>query len=193
MGWEGHLLLIDDAAEKRAKIEAAIGELARTRGLLERAGLPCPIVSCGGTGSWPITMSLPGVTEVQAGGVIFMDAFYREKCHIKEFRNALTLLVTVVSRPTPERAIIDAGRKAMNIELIAPQVIGRDDITVERLSAEHGQLRLDPSAQSLKIGERLELIPGYSDLTTVLHNQFYVTEDDRLIDIWRLAARGRLD
>ena len=192
MGWEGHLLLIEDAAEKQAKVQAAIGELARTRGLFEKAGLPCPIVSCGGTGSWPITASQPGVTEVQAGGVIFMDAFYRQRCRIREFRDALTLLVTVVSRPAPERAIIDAGRKAMNIELIAPQVVGRDDITVERLSAEHGALRLAPSAQSLRIGDRLELIPGYSDLTTVLHDEFYVIENGKLVDIWKLATRGRL-
>jgi len=89
--------------------------------------------------------------------------------------------------------VIDAGRKALNIELLPPQVIGRDDILVDRLSAEHGQLKLAPSAQSLRIGERLELIPGYSDLTTVLHNQFYVLEDGKLRDIWPLTGRGRLD
>jgi D-serine deaminase-like pyridoxal phosphate-dependent protein len=193
MGWEGHLLTIEDASEKQGKIAAAIGELLHTRVLFEAAGLPCPIVSCGGTGSWPITAGQPGVTEVQAGGVIFMDEFYRRRCRVAPFHNALTLLVTVVSRPAPDRAIIDAGRKAMNIDLIPSRVVGRDDITVERLSAEHGQLKLAPSAQSLAIGDRLELIPGYSDLTTVLHNQFYVIQDGRLADIWRLTARGRLD
>ncbi len=193
MAWEGHLLTIEDPADKAAKIESAIGRLTATRRLLESSGLPCSIVSCGGTGSLPLTVQQPGITEVQAGGVIFMDAFYRHRCRIEGFRHALTLLVTVVSRPSPERAVIDAGRKSMFNDSHPALVVGRDGIEVDRLSAEHGQLKLAPAAQSLRIGERLELIPGYSDLTTVLRNQFYVLEDGRLIDIWSLAGRGRLE
>jgi D-serine deaminase-like pyridoxal phosphate-dependent protein len=193
MAWEGHLLTIDDPADKAAKIESAIDRLTATRRLLESSGLPCNIVSCGGTGSLPLTVQQPEITEVQAGGVIFMDAFYRHRCRIEGFRHALTLLVTVVSRPAPDRAVIDAGRKAMFNDSHPALVVGRDDIQVDRLSAEHGQLKLAPAAQSLRIGERLELIPGYSDLTTVLHNQFYVLEEGKLVDIWPLAGRGRLE
>src|SRR5207237_7145159 len=104
------------------------------------AGIACRIVSCGGTGSLPFAVTQPGITEIQAGGVIFMDAFYRYKCRIEGFRYALTILTTVVSRPAPDRAIIDAGRKTMNIELLPPLVMDRADITVDRLSAEHGIL-----------------------------------------------------
>jgi D-serine deaminase-like pyridoxal phosphate-dependent protein len=193
MGYEGHLLLVEDQAEKAAKIRAALSQLTQTRKLLEEASLPCPIVSCGGTGSLTFAVQQPGVTEIQAGGVIFMDAFYRNRCRIGHFRYALTLLVTVVSRPAADRAIIDAGRKALNMELGPPLVIGREDIQVDRLSAEHGVLKLAPSAQNLRIGERLELVPGYADLTTVLYNEFCVVRDNRLHDMWRLAARGRLD
>ena len=193
MGYEGHLLTIDDQAEKAAKIRAALSLLTDTRQQLEQAGLPCPIVSCGGTGSLPFAVLQPGITEVQAGGLIFMDAFYRQQCQIGDFRLALTLLSTVVSRPAPDRAIIDAGRKALNMEIAIPLVKSRDDIRVERLSAEHGWLKLEPSAQDVAIGDRLELIPGYGDLTTVLHNQFYAMKDGQLHDIWPLTARGRLD
>jgi D-serine deaminase-like pyridoxal phosphate-dependent protein len=193
MGYEGHLLTIADQAQKANKIRAALTQLTDTRKLLEQANLPCPIVSCGGTGSLPFAVLQPGITEVQAGGLIFMDAFYREQCKIGHFRQSLTLVVTVVSRPAPDRAIIDAGRKAMNIEIAMPLVKGRDDIHVDRLSAEHGILRLEPSAQQLKIGDRLELVPGYGDLTTVLHNQFYALQDGKLHDIWPLPARGRLE
>jgi D-serine deaminase-like pyridoxal phosphate-dependent protein len=121
-----------------------------------------------------------------------MDAFYRYKCHLEGFRYALTILTTIVSRPTPDRAIIDAGRKTMNMEIAMPMVIGREDVTVDRLSAEHGILKLGPAAQDLKVGDRLELIPGYGDLTTVLHNQFFVLQVGKLVDIWPLTARGRL-
>jgi D-serine deaminase-like pyridoxal phosphate-dependent protein len=174
--------------------------LGETKRAFEKAKLPCPIVSCGGTGSLPFAVKQAGITEIQAGGVIFMDVFYRTLCRIDDFRYALFLITTVVSRPTPERAIIDAGRKSINIEITPPRVRGsasgdplRGDIEVKRLSAEHGELKLEPSAQSLKIGDRLELIPGYGDLTTVLHNTFYVLQNDRLVDLWPLSARGRVE
>ena len=121
-----------------------------------------------------------------------MDAFYRHRCQVTEFEFALKLLTTVVSRPTANRAIIDAGRKSQHADLHPPLVCGRDDIRVGRLSAEHGELALDPSATDLRIGDRLQLIPGYADLTCVLHNDFYVLRDNKLVDIWPLAARGKL-
>jgi D-serine deaminase-like pyridoxal phosphate-dependent protein len=193
MGYEGHLLTIADQGEKAARICAALGQLVETAERIRSAGIDCRIVSCGGTGSLPFAVMQPGITEVQAGGVIFMDAFYRHKCQLEGFRYALSLLVTVVSRPAPDRAIIDAGRKALNADIANPIVVGREDITVACLSAEHGWLKLGPAAVDLKIGDRLEIIPGYGDLTTVLHNQFYVLEHERLVDIWPLTARGRLE
>jgi D-serine deaminase-like pyridoxal phosphate-dependent protein len=193
MGYEGHLLQVPHPAEKQVAIQAAIGRLTDTAQLLRDRGLPCPIVSCGGTGSSMVTLSCPGITELQAGGAIFMDEFYRQRCQVSGYDFALTVLATVVSRPVPERAIIDAGRKSMNIELVPPLVVDRSDVEVTRLSAEHGQLRLAETAFGLRIGDRLEFIPGYADLTTVLHDRFYVFRQGRLAEIWPLEARGRLD
>jgi D-serine deaminase-like pyridoxal phosphate-dependent protein len=192
MGYEGHLLTVENQGEKAARICAALAQLVETAERIAAAGIACPIVSCGGTGSLRFAAQQPGITELQAGGVIFMDAFYRQKCHLEGFRYALTLLATVVGRPAPDRAIIDAGRKTMNMEIALPLVVGRSGIAVRQLSAEHGILHLAPQAQDLKIGDQLELVPGYGDLTTVLHNQFFVIQDGRLADIWPLTARGRL-
>ncbi len=111
---------------------------------------------------------------------------------VAEFDFALKLLTTVVSRPTAERAIIDAGRKSQHADLHIPLVCGREDIRVGRLSAEHGELALESSATDLRIGDRLALIPGYADFTCVLHNEFYVLRDNKLVDVWPLVARGRL-
>jgi D-serine deaminase-like pyridoxal phosphate-dependent protein len=193
MGYEGHLLLVEDQAQKRKQIGDALALLTDNAALLRRHGFSCPIVSCGGTGSLPIAVAQPGITEVQAGGLIFMDAFYRQKCQIEAFEFALTLQVTVVSRPAPQRAIFDAGRKSIHGEFCAPLVVNRAGVKVGRLSAEHGQLEIDDEAPAVTIGERLHLVPGYADLTTVLHNQFYVIEDGKLVDVWPLTARGRLE
>ena len=192
MGYEGHLLTLADPTEKLTKINAALDILSRVKADLLAAGLPCPIVSCAGTGSYRISIAHADITEVQAGGAIFMDAFYRHKCNVPELQYALTIPVTIVARPTPERAIIDAGRKTMNIEVCTPEVLDRTDIHIERLSAEHGDLRLDPSAQSLKIGDRLTMVPGYADLTVALHDKFYCFRKGKLVDIWPVEARGRL-
>jgi D-serine deaminase-like pyridoxal phosphate-dependent protein len=192
MGYEGHLLTIENPGEKAARVCAALSQLVDSAERIKAAGIDCRIVSCGGTGSLPLAVSQPGITEVQAGGVIFMDAFYRHACRLAGYQYALTVLTTVVSRPAADRAIIDAGRKTMNMEIAMPLVIGREDVVVDRLSAEHGSLKLGPSAQDLKIGERLEFVPGYGDLTTVLHNQFFVLQDGKLVDVWPLTARGRL-
>ena len=192
MGYEGHLLTVPDADEKAAQIREALSTLVATKELLERSGIGGPIVSCAGTGSYLYAIRQPGITELQAGGLIFMDAYYRHKCHVPDFDYALTVIATIVSRPTPGRAIIDAGRKTMHGDFQPPFVLGRDDIRVARLSAEHGELELAPSAQDLRIGDRLELVPGYADLTTVLHNQYDCFRGDRLVDIWPIEARGKL-
>ena len=192
MAWEGHLVIIEDQTEKQTRIRAALSQLMATRDLLVSEGIPCPIVSCGGTGSYPTSLTHPGVTEIEAGGAIFMDSFYRRKCRISAFQLALKVVATVVSRPAPERAIIDAGRKTMNMEMAMPFIDGRDDIEVKSLSAEHGTLILAPSAQNLRIGDRLEVIPGYSDFTNVLHDQFYALRGNRIEAIWPLQGRGKL-
>ena len=123
---------------------------------------------------------------------MLMDAFYRHDCQVTAWDYALTVLTSVVSRPTPERAIIDAGRKTMDANHHRPLALRRDDIVVERLSAEHGQLTLAESAQDLKIGDRLEIVPGYSDMTCVLHDQIYGFRKDKLVVIWPVRGRGRL-
>jgi D-serine deaminase-like pyridoxal phosphate-dependent protein len=191
MGYEGHLLTIAEPGEKEAKIRAALGALVSTREALERAGLPCPIASAGGTGSYEIAARVDGITELQAGGGIFMDLMYRNLCHVTSLEFALTILATVTSRPAPDRAIIDAGRKTMNLELQMPEVRGRTGIRVRSLSAEHGVLELG-LGEDLAIGERLELLPGYGDFTTVLHDRFFAVRAGRLEAIWPIEARGRL-
>jgi D-serine deaminase-like pyridoxal phosphate-dependent protein len=192
MGYEGHLLTLENGEEKRRRIHAALDIVGEMKEMLEANDIPCGIVSCGGTGSYIYTVEHPAVTELQAGGAVFMDAFYRHLCHVPDLQYAMSVIVTVVSRPAPDRAIIDAGRKTLNIEQTRPRIVSHEGVEVDRLSAEHGLLRLAPEARDLRIGERLTVIPGYSDLTAVLHDEFFGIRDGRLEVIWPLTGRGRL-
>jgi D-serine deaminase-like pyridoxal phosphate-dependent protein len=192
MGYEGHLLQIAEPAEKERQIRESMQVLVGCKEQIVKAGIGCGIVSAGGTGSYQLTVRCPGVTELQAGGGIFMDPFYRYKCQVKDLDYALTVLATVVSRPTLDRAVLDAGRKTMNPDVALPVVVGHDDAEVKRLSAEHCELTLGPNSRNLKIGDKVELVVGYGDFTTVLHDEFYGFRNDRLEVIWPILGRGKL-
>ena len=192
MGYEGHLLQVADQQEKRRRIGEAIDVLVECRDLLVKSGLPCQIVSAGGTGSFQITSDCPGVTELQAGGGIFACPMYQQRCHLRGLDYALSVLATVVSRPTRERAVLDAGRKSHFPDFQMPPVKNCPGAEVVRVSAEHCELKLSGEAQNLRIGDKVELIPGYADFTTVLHDEFYGFRGERLEVVWPIQARGKL-
>jgi len=192
MGYEGHLLKVADPGEKLRQIREAIGILELSRDSFQNSGLRCDIVSAGGTGSVAITSQCPAVTELQAGGGVFGDPMYVQQCGLEGVEPALTVLATVVSRPALDRAVLDAGRKTTNPDIQAPVVKDHPDAEVVSLSAEHCTLKLGPQSQELRIGDQVELIVGYADFTTPLHDEFYVFHGDRLEAIWPIWARGRL-
>ena len=191
MGYEGHVLMLPDD-EKEPACAEAIGHLAETKAQIEAAGLKCGIVSAGGTGSLIFTPSCPGVTEIQAGGGIMMDALYRYKMHVRGLEHALFVLATVVSRPTPDRANVDAGRKTMDGSLHIPLVPGMEGVSVDSLSAEHGVLKLENPEIELNVGDKIEIIPGYSDMTVFLHDRMYGIRNDRVEVVWNILGRGKL-
>jgi D-serine deaminase-like pyridoxal phosphate-dependent protein len=170
LGYEGHVLELDDDAKQRA-CRTAIGSLVRAGQSVQDAVGSSVIVSCGGTGSYRVAGAVPGVTEIEAGGGCFFDRFYRDACGVSWLEPALTVHSTVTSRPRAGTAIVDAGVKAMSIADGSPIAITYG-VTVRALFAEHGVLELDPAAETIRVGDRVAFIPGYSDSTTVLHAAF---------------------
>jgi D-serine deaminase-like pyridoxal phosphate-dependent protein len=191
MGWEGQTVGIADQAAKEQAIVESVHSLTECAAACAAAGLPCEIVSCGGTGSYAITSRLPGVTEIQAGGGIFSDVYYREVMHV-DHEFALTVLATVTSRPTPTRIICDAGKKAMSGDAAVPRPL--IDLRVESigLSAEHARIALASPAEVPRVGDKIEFVVGYSDTTTMLHDEIYGVRDGRLEVVWPILGRGKL-
>lgn len=193
MGWEGHTVAMPDPAAKQQAIESAVGSLVASGELCRRAGLNVQIVSCGGTGTYTVTANLEGVTEVQAGGGIFGDVFYRESMGV-DHPFALTVLTTVTSRPTPQRIICDAGKKAMSNDLAAPRPLLPVGMEVDGvgLSAEHARVDLRRPSESPHVGDKLEFIVGYSDTTVFLHDELVGARDGRVEVVWPIAGRGKV-
>jgi D-serine deaminase-like pyridoxal phosphate-dependent protein len=192
MGWEGgRLAEIRDPDEKRKQIEAAVGLITASAGRCRTAGLPVEIVSCGGTGTYWITAKLPGVTEVQAGGGIFCDAHYRRDYGVQH-EYALTILTTVISRPTATRIICDAGWKAMARFPALPEPLDMGEVKSLNLSAEHATIELASPRSAPVVGEPVAFVAGYSDSTVFLHDELYGVRKGCLEVIWPILGRGKL-
>ncbi len=191
MGYEGHLLTISDSLKKTDAIRAALDQLVEHRLALEANGMDCRIVSCGGTGSYRYGIEHPGITEVQAGGAVLMDRFYREQCNVSDLQQALTIVATVTGRPAADRAITDAGRKTMDVQIAVPQTVDCAGVEIDYLSAEHGVLRIARDGRQPAVGDRLAFIPGYADFTTYLHSAFVVTRQQQVVAVWPIHGHSR--
>src|SRR4029453_82037 len=88
------------------------GALVETKQLVEGDGIAVPIVSAGAASTYRIAGAFPGITEVQAGSYLLSDGRYRRM--LPEFACALSVLATVISRPSPARVTIDAGQKKLS-------------------------------------------------------------------------------
>lgn len=186
MGWEGHVMHHEDAETIAREATAAVGKLLDSAAACRAAGLHVDWVSCGGTCDYHVVSALPGVTEVQAGSGIFSDVFYRQRGVPLE--PALVLLATVISRK-PDRAIVDAGFKALGPPFLRPQPLVEG---VERLdigSAEHGTLKLASPEAPIALGDKVRFIVGYTDMTVFLHDRIYGVRGDEVERVFDVTAR----
>lgn len=190
MGYEGHLVFVPSLAERERRVRTDLQALLETVSLLESHGLPVHTVSAGGTGTAMITATLPRVTEIQAGSYVFMDGRYQAVEGV-DFECALTLLTTVVSRPRPDRLVVDAGMKTLTHEFGLPRFKGRDDLELLGLSEEHGTVRVRDPSVPVRPGDVLEIIPSHGDTTLNLHDHYYGVRGGRVEVIWPIAARGK--
>jgi D-serine deaminase-like pyridoxal phosphate-dependent protein len=190
MGYEGHAVLIPDRARRESLAREAMCHLMDCVEAVRSAGIEVELVSGGGTGTFDITGQFEGITEVQAGSYFLMDARYGQLEDLP-FEHALTLLATVTSRPTPERAVTDAGRKALSIDFGLPEAHGVEGIETLSLSEEHGKLKLAEEAQGLSVGDKLHFLPTHVCTNMDLHDRAYGIRDGRVETIIEVAARGK--
>ena len=187
MGYEGHVVSIEDRAEREAKAAKAMDRLLSTARMIREAGLRCEIVSAGGTGTFDITGDMEGITEIQAGSYVLMDTAYA-KLDIP-FEMAFTIRGTVLSRPRPEQCATDSGLKACAVDHGNPSVKGVEGSALLFLSDEHATIAL-PADSTIAVGDAMDLWPSHIDPTINLHDVLYAVEGDAVVEVWPIAARG---
>ncbi len=179
-------------AERSAAIAHAAAEAQRTRDLIERAGLACPLVTGAGTGSFTFEAASRVYGELQPGSYVFMDADYAriDWEGLPRFAQSLFILTTVMSAPVPERVVVDAGLKAHSIDSGMPLVHERPGLEYAKASDEHGVVNVAPGAARPALGEKLRLVPGHCDPTVNLYDWIVGVRGGRVEAVWPIAARG---
>ena len=194
MGISGHETStgIADPAARLARQRAHFQRLVDTRANLERAGIAVAICASGASGAWKIAGTTEGITEIEPGAYALMDYGLQQSSPEIGLDIALTVLASVISRPVPERAVLDCGHKMIGLNTSGglPGVRGLPGAAVNRLNSEHGILDLADDAQALRIGDKVELLPWYYG-SAVNANDHYIGVRAGVVEcVWRIAARG---
>ncbi len=181
-------------AEREQAIAAATALVTATLAALSRVGLTAEIVTGAGTGTYLIESGGSVYNEIQPGSYVFMDADYGRNLDasgvpVSDFRQSLFVLATVMSRPAPTRAVVDAGLKAHSVDSGLPLVADLPGARFTRASDEHGVVELD-AAQPLPLGSKIRLIPGHCDPTVNLHDWLVCVRDGMVEAVWPIAGRG---
>ena len=168
--------------------------VAEARASLDEAGLPCPIVSSGGSPDMWRAHETAGVTEVRIGTYVYNDRSLVERGTCTEGDCALHVLATVASVPARGRAVIDAGSKALTSDLFGLEgygrVSGHPTVRVASLSEEHGVLRWDDGSAPFAVGDRVRVLPNHACPVTNLFDAVWLTEDGETAEPEPVAARG---
>lgn len=187
-GYDGHLQSLPDIAERQRRSREATDLLVGTRNVLEQAGLPVEVVTGGGTGTWEFVAACPGVTEIQPGSFVLMDAFYHTVR--PEFRITQSLITTVVSR-RPGQYVLDVGSKGVSQDFGRTALKNRPGDSVRFVSEEHTVV--ESSDDSIVVGDRVEVYSGHCCATMNLHRQAVAVRGSNVEAIWPIEASGRYD
>jgi len=182
MGYEGHLQMLPDLAERAKLTEECMARL-----LAAHADVGGDVVSGGGTGTESVNT---WVTELQAGSYALMDTAYTAAG--VPFRQALTLLASVVSVSTPTAtmpgyAVADVGLKSLGMDHGNPTIPGAQ---VWFCSDEHTTFAMADGAEPVRVGDRLAVLPAHVDPTVALHERMYLVRDGDVLEIWPVDLRG---
>ncbi len=169
---------------------------SRALELFRDAGVPVPEVSGGGTPVMWQAHTVPGLTEHRAGTYIYNDRSVVRSGAATWEQCAMRIWATVVSRPTPGRAILDAGSKTLTSDLLGFEdyghVVEYPAARLHALSEEHGHLDVSECPRKPEMGDRVSIIPNHTCVVSNLHDTVTAVRGDAVEGEWAVAARGKV-
>ena len=198
---DGHSYRAADSGEVREIFRKSQEDMLETAELMRGAGIPVEEISVGSTPSLLLCDEiLEGVTEIRPGSYIFMDADQASVAGTYE-HCAQTVLATVISRPTEERVVIDAGTKTLTAcqslsGIASSKGHGRlkehPEIFLNRIAEEHGSFDIPGgSGLSYRIGDRIEIISNHACPTSNLFRSIYGVKKGEVVAEWPVLAQSR--
>jgi D-serine deaminase-like pyridoxal phosphate-dependent protein len=172
-----------------------LGEFVRAvQALIAPDGLTLERVSGGGTPAMWDVHTMPEVTEHRAGIYVYGDRLTMRSGAVRPEDCALRVWTTVVSRPTPERGIVDAGSKSLSMDLHGLDGYGLvceyPEAKIYTLTEEHGHIDFSACPRKPEIGERVSIIPNHCCVVSNLFDEVVCTRNGEVQVIWQVAARG---
>jgi len=173
--------------------------LLRTAELARAEGLAVQAISVGSTPTVRVSGQVQGVTEIRPGNYVFCDATQVRLGVTTPERCALRVFARIVSRPAPDRLVIDAGAKTLALDKGAHgsdavqgygTVVGHPEAVIARLSEEHGVVQV-PQDSPLQIGDVIEIIPNHSCPVANLTDELFILGKEGRTERWPVAARGK--
>ena len=182
--------------DRKSLIDPAIALVREAVSALKEEGLACDIIGGGGTGTYYFEGNSGIYNEMQCGSYAFMDHDYGldldsdgKQIDQGEWENALFILTMIISHKKKDVAICDAGLKVQSMDSGLPVVYGRPDLTYLGAADEHGVI-IDPDG-SLKVGDKLHLVPGHCDPTCNIHDWYVGVRNGKVEVVWPVSARGK--
>jgi D-serine deaminase-like pyridoxal phosphate-dependent protein len=165
-----------------------------TRTLLTADNISIPRVSGGGTPRMWEAHTWKEVTEHRAGTYVYGDRRTVAYGAMTYEEVAMRVITTVVSRPTPDRGILDGGSKTFSSDLSGLEghgyILEYPDATIYAQSEEHGHVDFSQCRNKPQIGERVTVIPNHTCVVSNLFNQVVGVRGNTVELIWPVSARG---
>ena len=197
MTHEGHVNSMDLGKIEDAAIESG-KRMVETAEKIRAHGIELPVVSVGSTPAARMTPTVPGVTEMRPGTYVFNDnSLFRFGDQWTVDDCAARFVATVVSRTAPDRCVLDTGSKSLGMDPSKGReghgyIVGHPDVVITKLSEEHGVCKLPEGEEGFNVGDRVEVIPNHICPTINLMDQLAIVRDGKIVDYWKIAARGRV-
>lgn len=201
---QGYGASSEDELKTIATEEAAM--LGEVKAAASRDGIPLDEVSVGATPTFRFTVGQPGLTEVRPGNYVYYDRTQVALGAATPGDCALTVLAMVVSKPAPDRIVLDAGSKTLTTDVARgidkPAGYGailRDltdqtpdtSVAIERLSEEHGVVRVLTGSTPLEPGDRVRIIPNHACVVSNLADRIHLVDGLEILDTLPVAGRGK--
>ncbi len=178
----------EGSAARREHSMRAIAQAIEVQKEMRRAGMGVSKLTGASTGTWDIDITIPEVTEIQAGSYPLMDAAYRRIIG-NSFELAMTVLATVISTSHPDRVTVDAGYKSFATDRpFGPEAVDLQGVQWQWGGDEHGILLLDHPSRELRLGDQVEFIAPHCDPTVNLYDRIFAMRGNEVEEIWPLKG-----